>query len=329
MSVPIPNVKVIALFLPILAILLTACRMLLQLRSRTFRVDDGWATFSSVGLFIFSVCTFVSLGHVGGATAVALDYLVSELFYTVLWSARLSILLSLAQPSLGRSTRGKTFVYSTASGFILFWIILFAQTFWVCETASEWKHSPPQRCPKSMGIAIAQLTTGVAANAALLVLPATFLFDASLTNKQRVHMICTIVATVFAAVASLVHGYFTLRVGGLPELVLAIIEASATLMACSAAILATAVLDLIKKPSPSDRWIMTSSFNTLSPTFSTDTVKTVHLSPRSGTSVSYEGNTPFRKSPSLWGPNGAGVHITEEKVSVLHFPTPAVLKRSV
>ncbi|KAF7426222.1 hypothetical protein PC9H_008589 [Pleurotus ostreatus] len=274
MSVPILNVK---------AILLTACRMLLRLRSRTFRMDDGWATFSSVGLFIFSVCTFVSLGHVEGVTAIALDYLVSELFYTVIWYT------------------------------------LFAQTFW---------HSAPQRCPKSTGIAIAQLTTGVAANAALLVLPATFLFDASLTNKQRVHMICTIAAVAFAAVASLVHGYFTLRVGGLPELVLAIIEASATLMACSAAIIATAVLDLIKKPSPSDRWIMTSSFNALSPTFSTDTVKTVHLSPRSGTSVSYEGNTPFRKSPSLWGPNGAGVHITEEKVSVLHFPTPAVLKRS-
>lgn len=26
-------------------------------------MDDGWATFSSVGLIIFSVCTFVSLGH--------------------------------------------------------------------------------------------------------------------------------------------------------------------------------------------------------------------------------------------------------------------------
>lgn len=68
------------------------------------------------------------------------------------------------------------------------------------------------------------MSAGVAANAALLVLPATFLFDASLTNKQRVHMICTIAAVAFAAVASLVHGYFTLRIGGLPELVLAIIE---------------------------------------------------------------------------------------------------------
>ncbi|KAF4564637.1 hypothetical protein EYR40_010804 [Pleurotus pulmonarius] len=329
MSVSIPNVKVVALFLPILAILLTACRMLLRLRSKTFRMDDGWATSSSVGLIVFSVCTFASLGHVEGATAIALDYLVSELFYTVLWTARLSILFSLAQPMSCQSTRGKAFLYSTAAVFIIFWVIPFAGTFWVCETASEWKHSVPQRCPKSAGIAIAQLTTGVAANAALFVLPATFLFDASLTNKQRVHMICTIVATVFAAVASLVHGYFVLRVGGLPELVLAIIEVSATLVACSAAIIVTAVLDLIKKPSPSDRWIMTSSFNALSPTFSTDTVKTVHLSPRSGTSVSYEGNTPFRKSPSLWGPNGAGVHVTEEKVSVLHFPTPAALKGSV
>ncbi|KAJ8693686.1 hypothetical protein PTI98_008661 [Pleurotus ostreatus] len=256
-------------------------------------MDDGWATFSSVGLFIFSVCTFVSLGHVEGVTAIALDYLVSELFYTVI-----------CHTAFGAAKMSKEHGHSHRPTDKYVFYHLFVRWF------------------------STRISAGVAANAALLVLPATFLFDASLTNKQRVHMICTIAAVAFAAVASLVHGYFTLRVGGLPELVLAIIEASATLMACSAAIIATAVLDLIKKPSPSDRWIMTSSFNALSPTFSTDTVKTVHLSPRSGTSVSYEGNTPFRKSPSLWGPNGAGVHITEEKVSVLHFPTPAVLKRS-
>ena len=109
-------------------------------------------------------------------------------------------------------------------------------------------------------------------------------------------------------------------------------QLSLTLMVANAAIIGTSIWRRLRRPNPIDRWELcrTPSYS-LAPAFSSDTLRTIHLSPLSGTQVSYESKTPFRRSPSpaLWRQESSGIHVTEEKVSIIHFPHPAVTRDRV
>ncbi|KAG6817378.1 hypothetical protein H0H87_009565 [Tephrocybe sp. NHM501043] len=51
----------------------------------------------------------------------------------------------------------KKILYGFAASFLVVWVILFSQVFWVCEAEPEWKDTPAPQCALGRNVAIAQL----------------------------------------------------------------------------------------------------------------------------------------------------------------------------
>ena len=146
-----------------------------------------------------------------------------------------------------------------ASYFVL-WAILIAQVFWVCESEPGWKvrdtaHFPsvplirpisaqvpivPQ-CKLGMNVAIAQLISrqngsvfplcsnhhslaDIYADTVLITAPLRLLWNLGVSTSQRRRLLLVFSSCIGTTIASLVHAYYVLRVGGLDEVFVAICE---------------------------------------------------------------------------------------------------------
>ena len=86
---------------------------------------------------------------------VAAYYIIAMTFYTVIWSARLSILFSIIRidpnPVWNRRCRWIAALFISAIFFFL------AQLLWVCEPIRGWKDKASPQCPLPKEVAICQL----------------------------------------------------------------------------------------------------------------------------------------------------------------------------
>lgn len=86
-----------------------------------------------------------------------LFYWMAESYYTVIWSARLSILLTIIR--LAPDLQVIRFLRWVAVGFIMNWVALTVQMFIICENQKGWKQEPAPQCALGKGVAFTQLAS--------------------------------------------------------------------------------------------------------------------------------------------------------------------------
>ncbi|KAF4571590.1 hypothetical protein EYR40_008087 [Pleurotus pulmonarius] len=249
----IDNVKVTALTAPTVAMVVTVVRIIERIRTKRWGVDDSFASLATAMLLVFVVGMFVHLGDPTNktrTTAIALSYVLPQLFYGVLWSTRLSILFSIVRITPDYIMR--RILYGLAVAFCVCWAILFSQVFWVCESQPAWKEAIIPQCPLGQDVAIAQLITDVFADLSLIAIPTKLLWNLRVSRSQRIRLLLTFSTSIITTVVSLVHAFYVLRVGGLEELIAAIVENSVSLIVCNSAVLVTAIMQLFRKGSMDD-----------------------------------------------------------------------------
>ncbi|KAJ8693066.1 hypothetical protein PTI98_010314 [Pleurotus ostreatus] len=221
----IDNVKVTALTAPTVAMVVTVVRIIERIRTKRWGVDDSFASLATAMLLVFVVGMFVHLGDPTNktrTTAIALSYVLPQLFYGVLWSTRLSILFSIVRITPDYIMR--RILYGLAVAFCVCWAILFSQVFWVCESQPLWKEAVIPQCPLGQDVAIAQLITDVFADLSLIAIPTKLLWNLRVSRSQRIRLLLTFSTSIITTIVSLVHAFYVLRVGGLEELIAAIVE---------------------------------------------------------------------------------------------------------
>ena len=86
---------------------------------------------------------------------VAAYYLMASTFYTVIWSARLSILFSIIRIDPDPQIRRRLRWIVAAFIFAIFFFL--AQLMWVCEPEPGWKDERSPQCKLNKEVAICQL----------------------------------------------------------------------------------------------------------------------------------------------------------------------------
>lgn len=118
--------------------------------------------------------------------------------------------------------------------FVLSWIVLFAQVFWVCIPEPTWRDEPTPQCRLGDDVAVAQAisksTFGspninhsdlhsafVGTDAILVFAPIQLIYGARLGGGTKVRLISVFAATLLTTGASLYYIYAMLRIGGITE----------------------------------------------------------------------------------------------------------------
>ncbi|KAG6909978.1 hypothetical protein DXG01_013978 [Tephrocybe rancida] len=233
---------------PIVASLVTIVRLAERTRNRKFGFDDSFALLSVLIVWVFVAGLFVHLGdptHLSYTTRVGMYYVLSQGFYGVVWTARFSILFSVIRITPPGNV--KKMLWGIAASFALVWGILFAQVFWVCELQPLWKDSLAPQCALGRNVAIAQLISDIYADATLIAAPLRLLWNLGVTRTQKNRLILVFSSSLITSIASLIHAYYVLRVGGLDEVFVAIIEMCVSLLVCNLAVIVGLVARIVEK----------------------------------------------------------------------------------
>ncbi|KAG5641823.1 hypothetical protein DXG03_004142 [Asterophora parasitica] len=274
--------KAVGLAAPITAGVVTLVRLFERTRNRKFGWDDGFAALSMSILVLFVVGLFVHLGdptHLSYTTRVGMYYVLSQGFYGVIWTARLSILFSIVR--ITPPGTAKKILYGLVGSFAIVWIVLFAQVFWVCENQPLWKDTPSPQCALGRDVAIAQLISDIYADAALIAAPLRLLWNLGVSRSQKNRLLLVFSSSIVTSVASLIHAYYVLRVGGLDEVFVAIVEICVSLLVCNLAVVVGLVARIIDSRGGKSNGLRSESFGMSSTSRSKITTNNAHGGVRS------------------------------------------------
>ncbi|KAG5641228.1 hypothetical protein DXG03_005694, partial [Asterophora parasitica] len=264
---------------PITAWVVTLVRLFERTRNRKFGWDDGFAALSMSILVLFVVALFVHLGdptHLSYTTRVGMYYVLSQGFYGVIW---LSILFSIVR--ITPPGTAKKILYGFVGSFAIVWIVLFAQVFWVCENQPIWKDTPSPQCALGRNVAIAQLISDIYADAALIAAPLRLFWNLGVSRSQKNRLLLVFSSSIVTSVASLVHAYYVLRVGGLDEVLVAIVEICVSLLVCNLAVVVGLVAHIIDSRGGKANGLRSETFGMSSTSRSKLTTNTAHGEVRS------------------------------------------------
>ncbi|KAG2095711.1 uncharacterized protein F5147DRAFT_717943 [Suillus discolor] len=162
------------------------------------------------------------------SSRIALYYIVSQSFYGVVWSSKLSMLFTIVRLTIpGRFRR---FLLCTVAFFGIIWALLFSQLWWICETEPDWKKQPLPQCDLGGRIAITQMITDVLADVILIVAPFSLIYKVRLSRSQKVRILAVFSTSAVTTIVSLTHAYYILSGGGLREVMAGIVECSMSLI---------------------------------------------------------------------------------------------------
>jgi len=207
------------------------------LRRRRLWFDDAWAFFSALALLvqIGAVYTVTDKERPG----IARYYLIATGFYTIIWSARLSLLFSIIR--IDPSPQRRRFLYLMALLYIVMYIFLVCQLLWICQREGPWKLLATPQCHLTVPVGVAQLTTDVVADGSLLIMP-IMLFRMLEDRRLRRRLMGIFSTCIVTTIVSLVHGVYLLTSTGLPVLIAGITEDCVSLVVCNITVIATAML---------------------------------------------------------------------------------------
>jgi hypothetical protein len=134
----------------------------------------------------------------------------------------------------------KFFLKVSAAFFVIFWVILTAQVFWVCIPEQTWKQQALPQCVLGNNVGIAQVISPsltllhsqnsysfaayIAADAILIYAPIQLIWCTRFPPSIKIRLITVFAATVITTVASLYYIYTLLKVRGIAEDFAAVIQ---------------------------------------------------------------------------------------------------------
>ncbi|KAJ7780162.1 hypothetical protein DFH07DRAFT_720097, partial [Mycena maculata] len=208
-------------------------------RRDRFWANDAWALFAFINYPSTPCGPPICPGGLQGGACLAAYYLMAMTFYAIIWSSRLSILLSIVRidPSHGRWRR----LFWVAVAFVTATLFLFAQLLWVCEPEPAWKNTQNPQCRLPLQVAICQLVTDVVADTILLVtlLPLFRKLSDEVLRRKLMLIFSTCVVTT---IASLVHATFILRNGGIKVVISALVEDNLSLIVTNIPVVVTSMV---------------------------------------------------------------------------------------
>ena len=130
-----------------------------------------------------------------------------------------------------------------AASFVVMYCVLFAQIFWVCETQPDWKNQTLPQCALGRNVAIAQVicksiftiysfvmvhlcrvSGDVLSDTFIIVAPIRLVYRVSLSRSQKIRLVAIFSTTIVTTIVSLNHAAFVITVGGLKEILAAIVQ---------------------------------------------------------------------------------------------------------
>ncbi|KAF8815437.1 hypothetical protein BYT27DRAFT_7301176, partial [Phlegmacium glaucopus] len=207
------------------SVAITATVIRLFLRRRKLWIDDACALLSLLSItaqmgFIINIRPPYFVAY----------YLIITTFYSTVWFARLSILLTIIR--LGPESRSR-YLYVAAILFLTLSGVLIGQAFWVCE---------PQRfqgnsmCKPTKQVAVLKLVSDVIADLFLLVTPLQ-IFVAIQDKALRFRLTCLFSTCLITTAISLVNASFILSSEGMIVVIIFLLEGSVSLIVANVPVL--------------------------------------------------------------------------------------------
>ncbi|KXN88004.1 hypothetical protein AN958_07816 [Leucoagaricus sp. SymC.cos] len=167
------------------------------------------------------------------------------MFYAIIWTSRLSLLVSLIRIARGslRPVRG---LVLTASMFLLAWAVLSFQVLWECETKEAWKLEAIPRCNISAAVPICQVLTDLGSDATLMIVPFR-LFMVIREKRLRYRLVTIFGTSIITTIASIPHTIWAFQLKNIPDLIAAIVEYSVSLMVCNLPVLVSYMINHFQK----------------------------------------------------------------------------------
>jgi len=217
------QIKLTSFVCTFVAILTTVIR--LSVRRWQFWFDDACALLSSL-------CITAQMGLIITIRTPYFTayYLIFCTFYSTVWFARLSILVTIIRIE---SKKRRRYLHAVMVLFLSLFGLLIGQLFWVCE---------PQRrqgniiCTPTMQIAVLKMVSDAIADVSLLV--ASFkLFLAIQDKPLRCRLSFLFSTCVITTAISLVNSSFILSSKGLKVIIIALVEGCISIIVCNLPIL--------------------------------------------------------------------------------------------
>jgi len=235
---PLVEIKVTESVCGFVAICMTLLR--LWLRRGRYWWDDAWAFFSLLNLIVQFGAVFMHVEHPSDLSRldrIAAYYLMAVTFYTVIWSARISILFSIIRidpdPIMRRRLKWLAAAFLAAVGGLLF------QLFWKCEHIHGWKNKASPQCPLPKQVAIFQLITDILADLSLILLPLRLIRGIK-DRRLRWRLVFIFSTSIVTTIVSLVHAALIISRGGIPVVISALVEDCMSLTVANLPVVATA-----------------------------------------------------------------------------------------
>ncbi|TFK34016.1 hypothetical protein BDQ12DRAFT_738409 [Crucibulum laeve] len=251
---PLVKVRVTCVICSSAAIISTIYR--LYVRRRRIWADDGFAFFSMLFLAVQVVAVFLNPGEfsslegtgVGMPTSITANgigatryYMMANMFYSIIWSARLSILFSIIRidPDITR----RYFMKGAAVLFGVAWVILIGQIYWECEPEPNWKSKPVPQCELNADVGICQLISDIVSDSLLLLTPIRlFLVIRDKWLRYRLMMIFS--TCIMTTIVSLAHTAYVIEAAGNIIVMVALVENCISLIVCNVPVIVTSIVNL-------------------------------------------------------------------------------------
>ncbi|EPQ51199.1 hypothetical protein GLOTRDRAFT_117994 [Gloeophyllum trabeum ATCC 11539] len=236
-------IRVVVSIVHPIAILCSAFRLLYRWRRRRFWWDDGVAGFSMLFDIVFFVVIWIRTYAYRQPphTRIVTYWIVSMAFTFVLWSARLSMLLSIIRiipPPLVL----RRLAYGAAALFVCIWIALVSQKAYKCGKAERgWMEVKPwTQCRLGRNVAVTELVTDFVGDAVLVYLPVQLLWHArKLPSNHRTLLLVVFSGSMVTTLVSIPHAVIVMGPEGQLEGITAHIEAGISLIVANLLVLMT------------------------------------------------------------------------------------------
>ncbi|KAI0818916.1 hypothetical protein BC629DRAFT_1435710 [Irpex lacteus] len=237
-------------------------RLVIRYRRRKLWWDDFWVTIAAICAIVLMVANYAHYDNPGTTigyfsesdhslpqgTKVAVYYLCLQLYYAVTWTSRLSILCTVIRIASG--PRMRCFLHISAYLFIISWIVLAAQVFWICIPQQSWKILPIPQCVQGSQAAIA---LSISTDAILVYAPIQLILNAKLPPGVKLRLIVIFAATLVTTAASLYYVYALLRVHGTTEDFSATIHDGLTLLVANLSVITSFLTGAHSRSAPPEQ----------------------------------------------------------------------------
>ncbi|KAF9244238.1 hypothetical protein BU15DRAFT_42375, partial [Melanogaster broomeanus] len=189
-----------------LAVVVTVYRVVLRCVARQFGWDDAYAVVASMGSIVCVVTSWVPLVKSETGQPSVISFWIYILIYPcIIWSVRLSILLSIAR-IMSPSQKSRRVMLSIAGLFVLMWIATIVMFVWRYTSDLAWRatlyDSGQIMDDLTLPMVIFELTTDVISDATLIILPIYSLRSMKLPRSQRRLIIVAFSSSIIVTIVS-------------------------------------------------------------------------------------------------------------------------------